>query len=604
MIHYTKGRWSLGFIFQVYGSTFPKATVWAFPSALIAALTYYMVYEWYDFPVLGDWSNPSSISMLWAGFQFILGFFLVFRLQQAYSRYWDGANLLRETRGELFNMVSSLFAFCNRAEGLKEEVESFQHLLVRLSSMLHCAMLQSVSDLDGESFPVLDTQGVSEDALKYLAGRGDNNQKCEIITQWIQRLIVDKTRGGIVKVPAPILTRSFQDLSRSIISIHKARNLTDIPFPFPCAQMLTLCLMFHWAITPFLAALILKSAFWSAVFTFITTFALWGTNYIAAEIENPFGDDPNDLPLGIMQEDFNQSLWLLLNKHTQEPPAFYFDKGKGRRYSSFIQRSFSSFQAEVESEPTEDEIVANRSKRRWSTSERRSYFSKVATMGSAAHLTTDMSDDSDYEDQESPKLRQGSALSLASSITESTAVPSSSLFSSQSFSENCAGVPTYADHQMRDDSRMSCMRADSKISCLSSHLTSQTFSAFSDWTDANDAPRGFGTKRSLSIGGDVGRRKSPTDEERGPRHGSIDDLKSDLSKLGELAQQCIMTTMSDLLTSADDDDRNYVPASNEAIRVGSSPPRTPSRQFSPDPRTVAPVTPREDSDTPDVQLTP
>ena len=39
--------------------------------------------------------------------------------------------------------------------------------------------------------------------------------------------------------------------------------------------------------------------------------ALWGINYIAAEIESPFGKDANDLDLTEMALDMNDSLFML-----------------------------------------------------------------------------------------------------------------------------------------------------------------------------------------------------------------------------------------------------------------------------------------------------
>merc|ERR1711972_670921 len=60
--------------------------------------------------------------------------------------------------------------------------------------------------------------------------------------------------------------------------------------------------------------------------------AFWGVNYIAAEIESPFGDDPNDLPLQALQKDMNKSLWVLLHPKTQEVPSFQFDPKIHRKW--------------------------------------------------------------------------------------------------------------------------------------------------------------------------------------------------------------------------------------------------------------------------------
>lgn len=43
---------------------------------------------------------------------------------------------------------------------------------------------------------------------------------------------------------------------------------------------------------------------------------------VAIELEMPFGDDPNDLPLAPLQQNMNKSLWSLLDVRTQQPPTF------------------------------------------------------------------------------------------------------------------------------------------------------------------------------------------------------------------------------------------------------------------------------------------
>jgi predicted membrane chloride channel (bestrophin family) len=40
----------------------------------------------------------------------------------------------------------------------------------------------------------------------------------------------------------------------------------------------------------------------------------WSINYIAAEIEMPFGEDANDLPIAQLQEGFNTSLRMLIDE--------------------------------------------------------------------------------------------------------------------------------------------------------------------------------------------------------------------------------------------------------------------------------------------------
>merc|ERR1719433_162928 len=92
--------------------------------------------------------------------------------------------------------------------------------------------------------------------------------------------------------------------------------------------------------SPILAGLMMGSGPWAIVFSFVSTLSYWGTNYIAAEIESPFGDDKNDLPLARMQEDINASIWTMLEVQAQRPPSFKFDK-QVHRYFKTRKGSFS-----------------------------------------------------------------------------------------------------------------------------------------------------------------------------------------------------------------------------------------------------------------------
>lgn len=311
MIEYDGGKWQVWFIFSLRGSVFPKSVVWAFFSSAAAFFIH---------PVLKDLSNDDSLSSVWGSFLFVLGFLVVFRTQQAYSRFWEGATILQQVRGEWFNAASSLVAFSNPNTDKQNEVEHFQAVLVRLMSLLYCTALQQVAMLRDEAFDIINIEGIDTTALDYLASMPE--QKCEILLQWIQRLVVDNMRAGTVDIPPPILSRVFQELSRGIVNVINAQKVTDILFPFPYAQMVTLMLLGTTFATPLINCLLVTSRYWAASTTFISVFSFWSINYIAAEIELPFGDDPNDLPIRDLQSEMNKNLLMLLHKRAQQPPNF------------------------------------------------------------------------------------------------------------------------------------------------------------------------------------------------------------------------------------------------------------------------------------------
>merc|ERR1712216_95759 len=98
------------------------------------------------------------------------------------------------------------------------------------------------------------------------------------------------------------------ELSRGFVNIVDAQKITDIIFPFPYAQMVSVMLVGSTAVTPVALSIIMEDISWCCVLTFISVFSFWCINYIAAEIEMPFGDDANDLPIGRLQERMNACL--------------------------------------------------------------------------------------------------------------------------------------------------------------------------------------------------------------------------------------------------------------------------------------------------------
>lgn len=275
--------------------------------------------------------NPDSsavgVAQLWTGYNFVLGFLVVFRTTHSYARFWEGAALLHQIRGEWFNAVSCLFAFSSPSPDQHVEVERFQNLVVRLASMLHCAALQQITVREIKDFQTIELDGIDLEALQFLA---ESTEKCEVILQWIQRLVVDASQSGVLPIAPPILSRVFQELSRGIVNFNNARKITDVPFPKPYTFMIKIMLAIQWFVTPLVAATVTDSCWLAGAMSMITVFAFWSTVHIAAEIENPYGDDANDLPLVEYQLCFNRSLLTLLDVRAQMPPYYQYKKKTGR----------------------------------------------------------------------------------------------------------------------------------------------------------------------------------------------------------------------------------------------------------------------------------
>lgn len=319
MITYIDTYCGIGLLFRRSGSVFASASLLALGPALLTVIL--RVGTIYLFPEVQDTFPSESLSRLYNTFTWVFGFVLVFRTGVAYNRYWDGQNLLKVMTTEWYDACAQITCFAETSINQGADpasVHSFQNGLVRLFSLLHCLALQHIAEMEDESFEVIDLSGMDPEPLHGLNVIHDPMDKATVVFQWIQRLTLEAANAKIIQTPPPILSRSFQEMNAGMVALSQMSAITFTPFPFPYAQMIGAALVIHWLLTPLLFGTWLEvHIVWSGIFAFISVFALCALNLIAVEIEQPFGDDPNDLDVAGAQNELNRSLLLLLRSSTQ-----------------------------------------------------------------------------------------------------------------------------------------------------------------------------------------------------------------------------------------------------------------------------------------------
>eukprot|EP00929_Paragymnodinium_shiwhaense_P063305 TRINITY_DN31635_c0_g4_i1.p1 TRINITY_DN31635_c0_g4~~TRINITY_DN31635_c0_g4_i1.p1 ORF type:complete len:614 (+),score=91.36 TRINITY_DN31635_c0_g4_i1:247-2088(+) len=325
---YESGRWGCQTIWGLQASVFPRAFVVAALNTMLTVVLSFLL----DPAVFGlgqymsDEDAAKAAFSIWGAFSSVLFFVLYFRSNVAYSRWWEGGTLLQQVRGEWFNAYSSIIAFSSGDSSKKRQVEEFQHGLARVMSLLFCSALQQVSPYANRSFEIIDNDGLDLNALQFLDATDD---KVEVLLQWVQRSIVLAANQGILPIPPPILSRAFQELSRGIVNLQNARKIAEFPFPYPYAQTSIAMLLIHFVMCPLMSVIVLDR-FLAYLTVFTVVFFLWCVNFVALELEQPFGDDDNDLPMHDMVADWNKSLATLLAVKAQSPPNFKFDAEQHR----------------------------------------------------------------------------------------------------------------------------------------------------------------------------------------------------------------------------------------------------------------------------------
>merc|ERR1711879_1080798 len=107
------------------------------------------------------------------------------------------------------------------------------------------------------------------------------HDRSEVVLQWVQKLIVDANEEKLLNIAPPILSRVYNQLGNGIVKVAAARKVSQMPIPFPYAQMVTCMLFFHFLMTPLMYAVTLTQPYWAAMLTFVVVFSYWSINYIA-----------------------------------------------------------------------------------------------------------------------------------------------------------------------------------------------------------------------------------------------------------------------------------------------------------------------------------
>lgn len=105
------------------------------------------------------------------------------------------------------------------------EVHEFRQTLMRLMSLMHATALDEISLTFDSKYEVLDVGGLDVDTLKFLrlcAEQGFN--RVEALQHMIQVLVTHNFDNGVLSIPAPILSRVYQTLSRGLVNILNVRK--------------------------------------------------------------------------------------------------------------------------------------------------------------------------------------------------------------------------------------------------------------------------------------------------------------------------------------------------------------------------------------------
>eukprot|EP00550_Attheya_septentrionalis_P000548 CAMPEP_0198283316 /NCGR_PEP_ID=MMETSP1449-20131203/2955_1 /TAXON_ID=420275 /ORGANISM="Attheya septentrionalis, Strain CCMP2084" /LENGTH=647 /DNA_ID=CAMNT_0043979897 /DNA_START=270 /DNA_END=2213 /DNA_ORIENTATION=- len=181
--------------------------------------------------------------------------------------------------------------------------------------------------------PLLVLGGVSDAEILFLQRAKGPSAKTALAHFWLTEFMTrEHLAGSMGTVGPPIVSRLHQFLSDGMIFYNHARKITVTPFPFIQAQLSVFCILVIMIVVPLLMLNYVKQLWAGFVLVFFCVSCLAGLHEVAKELENPFRNVPNDLPLCTLQAMYNESLVTLFAGYHPDSswdPDQYLTKAEG-----------------------------------------------------------------------------------------------------------------------------------------------------------------------------------------------------------------------------------------------------------------------------------
>lgn len=209
----------------------------------------------------------------------VLGLFLVFRTNGAYDRWWEG----RKHWGSLVNTCRN---FANKIDAyLDPELQEERVLFYRLYSNFVFAMKEHLR----EGVKYEEMEHIDDDFKKGLEEHDHKpNYIVSVIFKHLNRLYREKKISGDQLIVIDQESRELLDI------LGACERIKNTPIPYSYNLFLKKFVFIY--ITTLPLALVLIYGYYSAAITALMFYILASTEFIAEEIEDPFGRDDNDLP--------------------------------------------------------------------------------------------------------------------------------------------------------------------------------------------------------------------------------------------------------------------------------------------------------------------
>ena len=287
MVQYNTKDW-FTFIFRfhkadTFRTLFPLMVAIGIYSGLIG---YLEVVCW----KLADTSYIKNITIMHGMLGFVISLLLVFRTNTAYDRWWEGRKMWGSLVNNSRNFAIKLSVILND----ESDKTFFRETITNYALLLH----QHLSDSD-TSQQLFDDVDLEIDHHKHRP-----NQVAKLMFQKLNDLYIEKKISGNQLIILNAEIQSFTDICGA------CERIKNTPLPYSYSAFLKKFIFFYVMTLPFGYAFSL-GYYVVPVIVFIF-YVLASLELIAEEIEDPFGDDENDLPTMKMAENIRKNVLELI----------------------------------------------------------------------------------------------------------------------------------------------------------------------------------------------------------------------------------------------------------------------------------------------------
>ena len=210
----------------------------------------------------------------------VLGLFLVLRTNTAYDRWWEGRKQWGQLVNDTRNLAMKINAFVPRSE--EDHREFFRKMIgnvvVAMKEHLRDSILVGEMDLSDEEIRniVVKSKHRPNIISKLMYERVNTLRSDEIISAE-QLFLIDKE------------LKSFSNI------IGACERIKSTPIPFSYSMFIKKFLLVYAVTLPI--GFITAIGYWTIPLVLLAFYFLISIELISEEIEDPFGNDLNDLPL-------------------------------------------------------------------------------------------------------------------------------------------------------------------------------------------------------------------------------------------------------------------------------------------------------------------